>query len=370
MRNIVWLVCICCLLAACEPAPRVFEASEFPERLSDWGVLWVENNQLVLHSASSAYDLNTPLFTDYAHKLRTIWTPQGSVGAIGSDGLLELPVGSIISKTFFYSSSDGELVQTEDATNHYTASGLDMTQVHLMETRLLVRLEDGWHGLPYIWNEAQREATLEITGSVIPVNVSGLGPFNYIVPDSNQCQGCHVTDLATEALKPIGLQVRHIDKAYRYLHKTDSQLDYVAGKHHLEFNDDFSEYKTPANARWGDVAVPLEHRARSYLDINCGHCHSATGAADTSGMFLNIEESDRLAIGLCKPPIAAGQGSGGYLFGISPGNAEESILTFRMRSDDPGAMMPELGRSLVHDEGVQLVSAWINKIDWDCLAQR
>ena len=31
--------------------------------------------------------------------------------------------------------------------------------------------------------------------------------------------------------------------------------------------------------------------------------------------------------------------------------ADESILTYRMESTDPGIMMPELGRKMVHKEG-------------------
>ena len=34
----------------------------------------------------------------------------------------------------------------------------------------------------------------------------------------------------------------------------------------------------------------------------------------------------------------------------------------RMLSKDPGIMMPELGRKLVHKEGVELVSQWIKNM--------
>ena len=83
-------------------------------------------------------------------------------------------------------------------------------------------------------------------------------------------------------------------------------------------------------------------------------------------MLLNIEESEAVKLGRCKPPIAAGQGTGGHLYGIDPGNSTESILVFRMQSLDPGAMMPELGRSLVHTEGVELISAWIDGMTGTC----
>jgi hypothetical protein len=35
----------------------------------------------------------------------------------------------------------------------------------------------------------------------------------------------------------------------------------------------------------------------------------------------------------------------------------------RLESVDPGVMMPELGRTIAHDEGVALVRAWIAQMD-------
>ncbi len=71
-------------------------------------------------------------------------------------------------------------------------------------------------------------------------------------------------------------------------------------------------------------------------------------------------------MGVCKPPIAAGRGSGGLLYSIVPGEPDESILTFRMETTDPGAMMPEIGRALVHHEGVELVRAWVASLNGEC----
>lgn len=64
-----------------------------------------------------------------------------------------------------------------------------------------------------------------------------------------------------------------------------------------------------------------------------------------------------------KKPVAAGKGSGARLYDIVPGKPEESILLFRMESTNPGIMMPELGRSIIHQEGVALVSRWIQEME-------
>ena len=70
--------------------------------------------------------------------------------------------------------------------------------------------------------------------------------------------------------------------------------------------------------------------------------------------------------GLCKPPVAAGTGSGGLKWDIVPGDADNSILVYRMHATDPAVRMPELGRSVVHGQGVAVVEDWINSLTGDC----
>ena len=57
--------------------------------------------------------------------------------------------------------------------------------------------------------------------------------------------------------------------------------------------------------------------------------------------------------------MAAGLGSGGLEYDIVPGQPDRSILVYRISSTHPGVMMPELGKRLVHEEGVALVRQWI-----------
>ena len=61
-------------------------------------------------------------------------------------------------------------------------------------------------------------------------------------------------------------------------------------------------------------------------------------------------------------PGAAGRGSGGLEFDIDPGRPETSILLHRMNSVEPGVMMPELGRSLVDEDGVALVRDYLRSL--------
>ena len=48
------------------------------------------------------YALASPLFTDYALKFRTITLPRDARITYKAEGVLDFPVGTVISKTFYY----------------------------------------------------------------------------------------------------------------------------------------------------------------------------------------------------------------------------------------------------------------------------
>jgi len=83
-------------------------------------------------------------------------------------------------------------------------------------------------------------------------------------------------------------------------------------------------------------------------------------------LFLDAAAPMGINFGLCKQPVAAGKGSGDRLVDIHPGKPEESVLTYRVESTDPSVMMPELGRSSVHREGLDLLERWIAGLPGAC----
>jgi len=351
-----------CREASAPPQPVSFHAQGLPERLSDWHVLMADGERLRLNAGVEPYALNTALFSDYAHKLRTIWLPPGTKARYYAMDAFDFPVGTIISKTFYYprfAGSQDAVLRVREQSGE-SRDGLDLKQMRLIETRLLVRRQNGWVALPYVWNAEQTEATLARAGDSVPLEMlaadgSQAQQFSYQVPDENQCAGCHATNNSTRAIQPIGPRARHLNREDPW-HPGENQLTRMAAIGRLE---GLPANGIPRNARFDDATAPLEDRARAYLDVNCGHCHSPRGPADTSGLWLDAATADPIHLGLCKPPIAAGQGTGDHLFDIVPGKPEESILVYRMDSLDPGAMMPEVGRATVHEEGVALIRDWI-----------
>ena len=369
-----FLIALCALLTACEPASRpvvLHPADDPPMLLSAWGLMTVNGSSLELNGGVMPYELNSPLFSDYALKLRTVWKPRDTIAVYNDDREFDFPVGTIISKTFHYEKlmeRDGLLyVRRKDGEADLENDGnLDLDTFVLIETRLLVRYDSGWRAFPYVWKSSQDDATLEIAGNqrdIVLVEGDSDERITYIVPDANQCAGCHVTDHTAKELRPIGPKAWQLNRPYSWWGNSESQLANWAAIGVL------GGYKGPAPAgvRWSDPGdASLEHRARAYLDANCAHCHNPRGAADTSALHLNIDAPlDRL-YGICKTPVAVGRGSGGRPYDIYPGRPQDSILVFRMQHSDPAIAMPELGRSAVHTEGVKVISDWIAAMNGDC----
>ena len=50
-------------------------------------------------------------------------------------------------------------------------------------------------------------------------------------------------------------------------------------------------------------------------------------------------------------------------FAIVPGKPDESILLYRIESEDPGIAMPSVGKNLVPIEAAELIRAWIEQLD-------
>ena len=253
---------------------------------------------------------------------------------------------------------------------------MSLDNVRLIETRLLVKRQNGWVALPYIWNPDETEARLAIAGDLQSIRLENRQAFNYLVPDQNQCAGCHRTNYSSSenkrALLPIGPTLSNLnrDDQLALWHSKGLLADYQEVAPMADWRDSIMQERQLAFSTQSEYQAAIsnntEKMARSYLHINCAHCHNPQGPADTSGLFLQLAETNPTRLGRCKPTIAAGQGTGGHTYSIVPGKPAESILVYRMKSQNPAAMMPELGRSLVHEEGITLIANWISSMTGSC----
>ena len=367
MRRFCIVAGACLIVAACDqPAQRVVvhPADQIPDRLSEWGIVFADGANFGLNNGVIPYTLNTPLFSDYALKLRTVWVPEGKTASYNDTRELDFPVGTIISKTFYYEkaaafSAASPRVIAADRESFLDDSGhLSLSDHLLLETRLLVHYENGWKALPYVWNAAQDEAFLELAGEARSIELiaqDGSQNITYIVPDANQCAGCHVPDHDGKELRPLGPRAWQLNR--------DNQLQRWEALGLLSG----MTAKPPDGVRWSrPEEASVELRAKAYLDANCAHCHNPDGPADTSALNLEIDAPVDRRYGVCKTPVAVGRGSGDRPYDISPGKPDESILLYRMQHSDPAIAMPELGRSAVHVEGVAVIGEWIAAMNGNC----
>jgi uncharacterized repeat protein (TIGR03806 family) len=268
------------------------------------------------------FRVQTPLWSDGADKLRFVYIPAGKQAKARGEGLLELPVGAALIKTF---KIGGKLI----------------------ETRVLLHRAEGWVALPYRWNEAQTEARLVIAGARIDLTTPAGQPVSYAIPNKNQCKECHALN---GEVVPLGPKARNLSPQLLGVLKKQAKLDQMPQV----------IARVPL---WEDRAkVSANAAARGYLDANCAHCHNPGGSASNSGLDLRWEQSDPVKIGIMKRPVAAGRGSGGLEFDVLPGDPQHSILYYRLASLEGGISMPELGRSSLDPDGLAMVSRWIREM--------
>ncbi|MFN0200178.1 MAG: SO2930 family diheme c-type cytochrome [Bacteroidia bacterium] len=341
------------LFFACEkPVQMVsLDTNKLPyPKLSDYHFFTGEMKALQPNEKVVPYTLNTPLFSDYAHKARFVWMPAGKSATYTKESILDFPEQTVLIKTFYYPQ---DFSKPEKDWN-------------IIETRLLVKIKEEWKAYTYIWNKDMTDAELDIVGDTRAMSWKDeqgkTQEVKYLIPNKNQCKSCHNSQ---EKLQPIGPKANNLNKAYAYSsQETKNQLEKWAEVGYLTgYNKAETQAKMPD---WADKNAPLDARARAYLEVNCGHCHNEKGPGGSSGLSLTYQEMDIHKIGLCKSPVATGRGSEGLLYDIHPQSPDSSILLQRMISNDPGNMMPEIGRGMIHTEGVELIRAWIKGLEGKC----
>ena len=335
---VIFLICFSSQ-AYTSNAFNLVDFSKAPRFLSEFGFFQDMQNQIPSKGVHP-YSLVNPLFSDQTDKLRFVYVPEGQKLGYVKDKVFIFPVGSTLIKTFAYLNNNGPMEQ------------------QLLETRLLINTNAGWKAISYVWNAEQTDAKRAIAGATIPtsfIDSSGeIVDVRYRAPNQNQCKECHQVN---KVMTPIGPKARNMNKVLDYRSGEMNQLLYWAALGWID-----SKLDSNSISSYTDVNASLDDRARAYLDINCGHCHIPGGSADTTGLYLNYTEENREQLGIYKKPVAAGRASGNLKYSIVPSHADDSIMLFRMNSLDPGIMMPESGRALADEAGIELIKNWINKL--------
>ncbi|KAF2518481.1 hypothetical protein E0W68_09145 [Flavobacterium salilacus subsp. salilacus] len=328
-----------------EESPVVLDLNAVPyTTLSEYNFFEGELKNLQPVYKVIPYDLNSSLFTDYAEKKRFIWMPKGTKATYTADGKIPIfPVGTVLIKNFYY---DG--VAPDNTTR-------------IIETRIMIKKAEGWIFVNYVWNDEQTEAVLNtqsITTTINRYQNGAVTTTNYKIPSTEDCTLCHTIN---ETYTPIGVKPQNLNKSFNYTDGLKNQLDKWIEEGFL----DTKPQNIVSSVDWTDESYPLEIRVRSYLDINCAHCHSAGASCDYTPMELSFSQSALPAnLGVCIEPVDFASGGQEYI--VSGQDVRSSLMHFRIKETSAAEMMPPLGRTVTHREGLQLITDWIENMETIC----
>ena len=296
--------------------------AQFLPNLSDLNLFIGTQKDLAINSNMFVYELNTELFTDYAHKLRIIGLPEDSTLEYADDGFPIFPTGTLIAKTFYYNL---------DETNPNSSQ-------QIIETRVLIKEETEWAIGNYVWNEEQTDAFLDTNEHQIKVDfVNDQGEdveVNYIVPGANDCTTCHTN---SNNVTPIGPKLRTMNFSINGV----NQLQRFIDNGYLTNAPAPGEIEALPNWK-DDVNYSLEERARAYIDINCAHCHIQGGFCEFQSTLDLALETD---------------------FDDTNIFQRRFSISARMSNYSPGTSMPLIGTTMIHTEGYNLIQEYLDSLD-------
>lgn len=290
--------------------------------LSEMGIFTGNLSNLDPADGVQLYEINSTLFTDYAHKQRLIRLPEGqSMSYNNTDLLPSFPDNTLISKTFYYNIDERN-----------PALGKK-----IIETRILLKANGVWLVGDYIWNASQTEATYRETGSteaISYIDQNGTTQnVDYQIPSKQDCFTCHNNNATTF---PIGPKLRNLNFVPSYT--SQNQLDYLTS---IGFLQGVTSSSTSVLPHWEDENLLLEDRARAYMDVNCAHCHQPGGSVPNT---FNLDF--RLETDFNDTGIYANRGE----------------IVARFESTLPTYRMPQLGRTIVHEEALQMLEEYIDSL--------
>ena len=291
------------------------EAAEtrFPTRLSETGCVGPGGE---VSAGLIPYGVNAPFWSDDAEKGRWFGIPDGEQLTFDATGRAALPIGSVVVKHFW----------AED---------------RLVETRLMMRHDDGgWAGYSYAWEDDGEDAIFAPAGAEV---------HGWLIPDPASCLTCHTAS----AGRVLGLELSQLQGAFEYPNGVEG--DQLETWLHAGI---IPTAPTPIVSPLVDPAAEgdVEDRARSWLHTNCGGCHRP---GEQGRVSLDLRWGVPLAeTGACDVAPSAGSLGVDDARVIAPGDPARSVLIARI-ADTGAARMPPVGVTAVDEEGLLLITAWV-----------
>ena len=326
------------------------------------------------------YDVNVPLWSDGAEKLRWIALPPGQAVECTSDGKFRFPGGTVFVKHFALATDERQ-----------------PERLRPLETRVLVVEEGGAvHGATYRWSEdgkRTRPLTFGETETIDVIQADGsVRQQVWQYPGRFDCLMCH-NDVSGYVLGFTPKQLAGKDSGFRVqrsgeksdvrdpespggeTHKPDAQAGESAASSPTVATGEFARLmacgvirdcgngaalaKVTPLAPLDDERAPLVARVRSYLDVNCSVCHNP---GRYFSAFDARFERDPNEQGIIEGPSYFHGDFGGAMRIVKPGNVQLSVAHMRISSRDPHLRMPPLGSTVVDAQAQRVLAEWIQSL--------
>ena len=231
----------------------------------------------------------------------------------------------------------------------------DPRSLRRLETQLLHRNGDAWYAYNYIWSDEQNEAVLQdnvASDTTIVIKdadePTGKRRQTWHHASRDECLLCHIWKSGTiHGFVPEQLKLSRGD---------DRQLDWM---NQIGLFDRQVTAKTETISPH-DTSHSLEERARSYLQLNCAHCHRRGGGGTAAFVLENNVPLEKMAV-VDAQPVQGGFGLKDPRI-IAGGDPYRSVLLYRLVKSGRGHM-PQFGSNVIDQQGVALIHDWIASMD-------
>ena len=312
----------------------------------------IQNGAVVPNAGVTPYDLNTPLFSDYAVKYRTVWLPPGDVPSrTRTRPRFEFPVGHGPHQVVRL---PGRLPRRERAGEVGRDARLRPRAERLegRELRLGRRADGGDHAARRRRSSTSRSSTPTARRSLRATS-SPARPVPEVPRERRRDDPARALgDAAQPRLRvPDGTE-------NELAHWTSSASSRARRARRRRRCCPSSTIRRPATWR--------RARARTCRPT-APTATTATARRARRGSCSSTRETDPYALGVCKPPVAAGKAAQGRALRHRPGPArssQSSSTGWSRRSR--ASRCPSSAAASKHVEAVAVVSDWITQMTASC----
>lgn len=340
--------------------PKAGQRSTFPRKLSDSG-LFASAADHKLASGVLPFAVNAEPWADGTTATRFIAVPDGE--PIGVHTKNNAQVGDLQGEWAF---PDGTVLGKTISLPTVSGSG---ERQQRLETQILHRDGDYWAAYSYIWNDEQTDAELSDGAGfdrtlvvADPAAPNGKRSQTWHFASRTECILCHTSRGGTV----YGFKLEQLNREFDYGKHSDNQLRTLA--HIGLFSEPLAKgadpkiaplEKLPQMVDPTDETSPLDDRVRSYLHVNCSHCHRRGGGGTAALEVLRSIAFEKTNL-VSRPT----QGAFGIIdpWLVAPGDPNRSILYYRMAKLGRGRM-PHFGSLQIDEAGLKLVRDWISSLD-------